>query len=263
MNRLQDMVIILTGGGGGIGQAIAARLASEGAWLMLAERDNTALENIAQNLPESDTCRHFTGDLSLPETAQNLVAETIAHFAKLDGLVNNAATLEMADADVTKTPLAAWQNTLTVNLTGPFLMCQAAVPELQKTKGAIVNMSSVVAHAGSAQSQIAYTTAKGGIEAMTREIAIAHARHGVRANCVAPGPVKTERTAHYFADAEKWQSRRQHIPMGRLGKTDEIAAVVAFLLSRDAGYVTGASYLADGGIAAAYLVDDDNGADRP
>jgi NAD(P)-dependent dehydrogenase (short-subunit alcohol dehydrogenase family) len=159
-----------------------------------------------------------------------------------------------------QTPLATWQATLDTNLTGAFLVYKAALPHLIKQQsGSLVTMSSVVAHSASAVPQIAYTTSKGALEAMTREIAMAHARDNIRANCVAPGPVLTPRTAGYFDSDEKWQARRQHIPMGRLGRPEEIAALVCFLLSDEAGWQTGSVYRADGGISASYLVDDSKG----
>jgi NAD(P)-dependent dehydrogenase (short-subunit alcohol dehydrogenase family) len=98
---------------------------------------------------------------------------------------------------------------------------------------------------------------------MTREIAITYARDNIRANCIAPGPILTERTAHYFDSEEKWEARRRHIPMGRLGRAEEIAALACFLLSDEAGWQTGGVYRADGGISAAYLVDDRDGAPTP
>ncbi len=145
-------------------------------------------------------------------------------------------------------------------------MCKAALPSLLangESGGSIVALSSVVAHSASAHPQLAYTTSKGAIEAMTREIAMSYARDNIRANCVAPGPVLTERTAPYFDTPKKWQMRRRHIPMGRLGKPEEIAALVCFLLSDAAAWTTGAVYRADGGISASYLVDDRDGQETP
>ena len=262
MRGLKDKVIILTGAAGRLGQAIAKRLTQEQAYPVLVDHNQSAL----LKLSEDQSLNHplcLSGDIANPDFITTIMAEAIEKYGKIDGLVNSAAILLPDDGDISQTPLPCWLKTMEVNLTAVFLTCQAVLPHLEKQGGAIVNLSSVVAHVASATSQIAYTTAKGGVEALTKEIALSHARHNIRANCVAPGPVKTDRTAHYFEDTAKWELRRRHIPMGRLGKPDEIAGLVCFLLSDDAGYITGASYLADGGIANAYVIDDVNGQETP
>ncbi|HAK99252.1 MAG: hypothetical protein CBE09_04415 [Rhizobiales bacterium TMED249] len=262
MRGLKDKVIILTGAAGGLGQAIATRLINEQACPVLVDHNQDTLLKLTENqVFNNSLC--LNGDITDPDFIATIMTEAVEKFGKIDGLVNSAALLLPEDGDIAQTPLTCWLKTMETNLTSVFLTCQAALPHLEEQGGAIVNLSSVVAHAASATSQIAYTTAKGGVEALTKEIAISHARHNIRANCVAPGPVKTERTAHYFEDTAKWELRRRHIPMGRLGKPEEIAGLVCFLLSDDAGYITGASYLADGGISNAYVIDDVNGQETP
>lgn len=262
MRGLKDKVIILTGAAGGLGQAIATRLIQEQAYPVLVDHNQNALLKLTENQVFNDLLC-LNGNITDPDFITTIMSDVIKKYGKIDGLVNSAAILLPDDADISQTPLTCWLKTMETNLTAVFLTCQAVLPHLEKQGGAIVNLSSVVAHAASATSQIAYTTAKGGVEALTKEIAISHARHNIRANCVAPGPVKTDRTAHYFEDTAKWELRRRHIPMGRLGKPEEIAGLVCFLLSDDAGYITGASYLADGGIANAYVIDDVNGQETP
>lgn len=262
MRGLKDKVIILTGAAGGLGQAIATRLINEQACPVLVDHNQDTLLKLTENqVFNNSLC--LNGDITDPDFIATIMTEAVEKFGKIDGLVNSAALLLPEDGDIAQTPLTCWLKTMETNLTSVFLTCQAALRHLEEQGGAIVNLSSVVAHAASATSQIAYTTAKGGVEALTKEIAISHARHNIRANCVAPGPVKTERTAHYFEDTAKWELRRRHIPMGRLGKPEEIAGLVCFLLSDDAGYITGASYLADGGISNAYVIDDVNGQETP
>lgn len=262
MRGLKDKVIILNGAAGGLGQAIATRLINEQACPVLVDHNQDTLLKLTENqVFNNSLC--LNGDITDPDFIATIMTEAVEKFGKIDGLVNSAALLLPEDGDIAQTPLTCWLKTMETNLTSVFLSCQAALPHLEEQGGAIVNLSSVVAHAASATSQIAYTTAKGGVEALTKEIAISHARHNIRANCVAPGPVKTERTAHYFEDTAKWELRRRHIPMGRLGKPEEIAGLVCFLLSDDAGYITGASYLADGGISNAYVIDDVNGQETP
>ena len=262
MRGLKDKVIILTGAAGGLGQAIATRLINEQACPVLVDHNQDTLLKLTENqVFNNSLC--LNGDITDPDFIATIMTEAVEKYGKIDGLVNSAALLLPEDGDIAQTPLTCWLKTMETNLTSVFLTCQAALPHLEEQGGAIVNLSSVVAHAASATSQIAYTTAKGGVEALTKEIAISHARHNIRANCVAPGPVKTERTANYFEDTAKWELRRRHIPMGRLGKPEEIAGLVCFLLSDDAGYITGASYLADGGISNAYVIDDVNGQETP
>lgn len=260
MRGLNDKVILLTGAGGGLGQAIAARLAEAGCRLILAEKTPQA----AQKACEPHNAKAVSGNLSQSEEVEKLAETALAFHGRIDGLVNNAAILDANDGGIADTSVESFTATIEQNLTSVFLMCRAIVPIFKQSGGGvIVNMSSIVAHAASSQAQIAYTTAKGGVEAMTREIAIEQARHNIRANCLAPGPVKTPRTAHYFDTAEKWQARRRHIPLGRLGRPEEIAGAVCFLLSDESSYMTGTTLLADGGIANAYLIDDENGAEKP
>lgn len=258
--RLSGKKLLLTGANGGIGRAIASYALSEGAELALCEQNEPLVAQAMEAQGNHAKAHGFAGDLTDELAVKQMVESAINAMNGLDGVINNAAMLADDDGMPTETPLASWQATLDVNLTGAFLVYKYALPHLIKQQsGSLVTLSSVVAHSASAIPQIAYTTSKGALEAMTREIAIAHARDNIRANCVAPGPVLTERTARYFDSDEKWQTRRKHIPMGRLGRPEEIAALVGFLLSDEAGWQTGGVYRADGGISASYLVDDSHG----
>ena len=259
---LNGKKIIITGANGGLGRAIAALAAEQGAELVLCEKDAAHAEAAQAALGMDAHALH--ADLRDAEAVKAMMNDAIEALDGLDGVVNNAAMLAADDGMPADTPLESWQTTLDINLTGAFLIYKYALPHLIAQKsGSLVTLSSVVAHSASAVPQIAYTTSKGAVEAMTREIAIAHARDNIRANCVAPGPVLTERTAHYFDTEEKWHSRRQHIPMGRLGRPEEIAATVCFLLSDGAAWQTGSVVRVDGGISAAYLVDDRDGSEPP
>lgn len=267
MQGLDNKIILLTGANGGLGRAIAGRLAQAGCRLILAEKTPELAQEARESLTAettASTANTISGDLSQPQEVEELIHAAHKIYGALDGIVNNAAMLDAGDAGIADTSVESFDTTIAHNLKSVFLTCRAIMPLFhQQGHGVIVNISSIVAHAASANAQIAYTTAKGGIEAMTREIAIEQARHNIRANCVAPGPILTDRTAHYFDTEEKWASRRQHIPMGRLGRPSEIAGAVCFLLSDDSGYMTGSTLLADGGIANAYVVKDENGAAKP
>lgn len=254
---LKDEKIIITGAAGGLGQAIAKHALAAGAALALFEKTDDLAAAARADFAAHERVSTYTADLTSTEALEAAVQQASAHMGGITGLVNNAAILCQDDSDPIATSLESWNATLNVNVTGAFLMCKFCLPHLQTNGGAIVTMSSVVAHAASAIPQIAYTTSKGALEAMTREIAIRYARDNIRANCVAPGPVRTARTEHYFNSEESWAKRQRFIPMGRLGQADEIAALVIFLLSRQAGYMTGATYRADGGISAAYIASDE------
>ena len=259
---LNGKKIIITGANGGLGRAIAALAATQGATLALCEENAAQAGAAVDSLGAEAIALH--ADLRDAAAVEAMVKDAIEQLGGLDGVVNNAAILAADDGLPAETPLSSWQTTLDVNLTGAFLVYKYALPHLIAQKsGSLVTLSSVVAHSASAVPQIAYTTSKGALEAMTREIAIAHARDNIRANCVAPGPVLTERTAHYFETPEKWQARRRHIPMGRLGQPEEIAATVCFLLSDAAAWQTGSIMRVDGGISAAYVVDDRDGSETP
>ena len=259
---LTDKKILITGANGGLGRAIAELAVAQGAHVALAERTPELAAAALSALKTPDSAIAVAADLAEDEATAALVASAIDELGGLDGVVNNHAMLSANDTNPIDTPMDSWQETMNINLGGAFRVYKAALPHLiEQQGGSLVTLSSVVAHSASANPQIAYTTSKGALEAMTREIAMTYARDNIRANCVAPGPVLTERTAHYFDDDEKWLARRKHIPMGRLGRPEEIAALVCFLLSDAAGWQTGGVYRADGGISASYLVDDRNGDD--
>ena len=245
-NPLHRKRILLVGAAGGLGRAAAKTLRAQGARLIASDVRPPA--RAVAGAP------FVAADLRAEAQIAALCAQAAKRLGGLDGLVNCAGVLEAADGDAAELPLAAWEATLSVNLTAAFLLCKHALPLLlAQRRASIVHISSVAARVGSAIPQLAYTASKGGLEAMTRELAITHARVGLRANCIALGPVRTKRNQHYFDTQAKLQARLRHIPMGRLGMGEEAAALIAFLLSDDAAYITGASLAVDGGITAAYL----------
>jgi NAD(P)-dependent dehydrogenase (short-subunit alcohol dehydrogenase family) len=158
------------------------------------------------------------------------------------------------DDDPVFTPLDVYERTMDINVKGTLLCCRHAIPLMVAGGGgSIVNVASFVAHMGAATSQIAYTTSKGAVLAMTREIAVIYARQGVRANALCPGPVMTPMLAKFLSDEERRQRRLVHIPMGRFGEPIEIANGALFLASDESSWMTGQSLLIDGGITAAYV----------
>jgi NAD(P)-dependent dehydrogenase (short-subunit alcohol dehydrogenase family) len=198
--------------------------------------------------------RAFGADVSKARDAEAMVAFAEKTFGRLDIVFNNAGVFHPKDESVTSTPEDIWDMVIDINLKGVFFGCQYAIPALQRAGGgSIINTASFVAVMGAAVPQIAYTASKGGVLAMTREIAVEFARQNIRANALCPGPVETPLLAELLADPARRQRRLVHIPMGRFARPEEIANAALFLASDESSYVNGATFLVDGGITAAYI----------
>jgi NAD(P)-dependent dehydrogenase (short-subunit alcohol dehydrogenase family) len=189
-------------------------------------------------------------DVTDASSVQAMVGHAVDRFGRLDVLVNNAGVLLPEDASVTETEEAVWDRTVAIDLRGVFLCCKYGVPALLASGGgSVINMASFVALMGAATPQVAYTASKGGVLALTREIAVEFARRGVRANAICPGPIETALVAGFLPETDRGR-RLAH--MGRFGLPEQVARVALFLASDDSSYVTGAAILVDGGITAAY-----------
>jgi NAD(P)-dependent dehydrogenase (short-subunit alcohol dehydrogenase family) len=257
--RLTGKRAFISGAGGGIGRATALKFAAEGAAVIVCDIRAAAAEETAHAITEAGG-RAVTavGDLTDPAAIAAIFSAGAEAIGGIDILFNNAGIIHPEDLGPVETPLAAWNATISANLTSVFLACKYGIPYLLAAGGgAIVNNASLVALVGSAFPQIAYTAAKGGVLSMTREIAVMHARRKIRANAICPGPTATPLVNAFMADPAAWDLRRPFMPMGRLGQPEEIANLVAFLASDEASYITGASYAIDGGISAAYVIKDD------
>ena len=169
-------------------------------------------------------------------------------------LFNNAGISHIDDGDAESTDEAVFDLTMNVNLKGVFLGCKFGIPALRRSGGgSVINTASFVAVLGAATPQLAYTASKGGVLALSRELAVIHAREGIRVNALCPGPLRTELLMKYLDSDEKRNRRLVHIPMGRFGEAEEIAQAVVFLASDESSFVTGSTFLVDGGISAAYV----------
>ncbi|HSK97112.1 MAG TPA: glucose 1-dehydrogenase [Euzebyales bacterium] len=253
--RLDGRVASITGAGSGMGRAAALLFAAEGARILVSDIDEDAGAATADAVrAKGGEALFVAADVSDAAAVESLYAQGERAFGKVDVLYNNAGIFHPADVSVTDTDEAIWDRVIEVDLKGVFLCCKYGVPALLRAGGGtIVNVASFVSWMGAATPQIAYTAAKGGVLSMTREIAVEFARRGIRANALCPGPVETPLLRELLADPVQRARRLVHVPMGRLGRSDELARAALFLASDDSSYMTGGSLLVDGGITAAYV----------
>jgi NAD(P)-dependent dehydrogenase (short-subunit alcohol dehydrogenase family) len=252
--RLEDKVALITGAGSGIGREAALLFAREGASVVVAEIADDAGRKTAADIEEAGGRAHFVhADVSRGDDVRAMVEEAEKTYGRLNVLFNNAGVFPDADGSVIDTDESTWDFVLRVNLKGIFLGCKYGIPALLRAGGgSIVNTASFVALMGAATPQIAYTASKGGVLALTREVAIEFARKGIRVNALCPGPVDTPLLQELFRDPKRRARRLVHIPMGRLARADEVAKAALFLASDESSYINGAAFTVDGGITAAY-----------
>ena len=253
--RLQDKVALITGGAQGIGRETALRFAAEGAKVTVVDLNDEAGESLVAELRQAGHgAIYVRADVSKAADCQQMVAATEAEFGKLNVLFNNAGIMMSDDDDAISTSESTWDTTMNVNLKGVFLGCKYGIPALRRAGGgSIINTASFVALLGAATPQLAYTASKGGVLAMTRELAVIHARESIRVNALCPGPLRTELLMKFLDTDAKKQRRLVHIPMGRFGLASEMAQAALFLASDESSYMTGADFVVDGGITAAYV----------
>ncbi len=257
--RLAGKVALITGAASGIGLRSAELFAAQGAVVALCDRDGDAAEREARRIGaglEGAGARAFAvqADVASDTDMRAAVDRTVGEGGRLDVMFNNAGIFPEGDGSPVETSLDVWELVIDINLKGVFLGCKHAIPAmLDSGGGSIVNTASFVAVLGAATSQIAYTASKGGVLAMTREIAVEYARQGIRANALCPGPVNTPLLQEFLADPEVRARRLVHIPMGRLAEAPEIAQAALYLASDESSYVTGTTFMVDGGITAAYV----------
>jgi len=252
--RLANKVALITGGGSGIGKATCLLFAREGAKVVVVDLKKETAEATAKEIRDAGgEARAYAADVSKAKDAEGMVSFAEESYGLLNVVFNNAGIFHNDDNSVTNTAEDIWNLVIDINLKGVFLGCQYAIPALQRAGGgSIINTASFVAIVGAAVPQIAYTASKGGVLAMTREIAVEFARQNIRANALCPGPVETPLLAELLADPARRQRRLVHIPPGRFARPEEIANAALFLASDESSYVNGSTFLVDGGITAAY-----------
>jgi NAD(P)-dependent dehydrogenase (short-subunit alcohol dehydrogenase family) len=253
--RLEGKVALITGAGSGIGRESALLWAAEGAAVVAVDIEATAAQHTVDAIVAAQgRAIAVQADVARAQDCARMVATAEGQFGKLNILFNNAGIMHGQDDDAVSTDEAVWDLTMNVNAKGVFFGCKYGIPALRRAGGgAIVNTASFVAVMGAATPQIAYTASKGAVLALTRELAVVHARENIRVNALCPGPLKTEMLMKFLDTDEKKQRRLVHIPIGRFGEAKEIARAALFLVSDDASFVTGTEFLVDGGITAAYV----------
>ena len=253
--RLKGKAALITGAGSGIGRETALLFAGEGAAVLVVDiEDRAGADTVAAIERAGGRAVYAHADVSRADDCLRMVAEAERAFGRLDVLFNNAGIMHSQDDDAVSTDEAVWDLTMNVNAKGVFLGCKYGIPALRRAGGgSIINTASFVALLGAATPQIAYTASKGAVLALTRELAVVHARENIRINALCPGPLRTEMLMKFLDTEARKQRRLVHIPMGRFGTAAEIARAALFLASDDSSFVAGTEFLVDGGITAAYV----------
>jgi NAD(P)-dependent dehydrogenase (short-subunit alcohol dehydrogenase family) len=254
MGRLDGKVALITGGASGMGRVACELFAAEGARVVVVDVTDAG-DGVAGSITNAGNEAAFVrADVARAEDCRSMVDFAVERFGGLHILYNNAGIFPADDGGTLETPEATWDRVMEVNLKGVWLGCRAGIPAmLESGGGSIVNVASFVALVGAATAQIAYTSSKGGVLAMTREMAVEYGRQGIRANALCPGPIETPLLAELMSDPQRRARRLVHIPMGRLGQASELAKAALFLASDDSSFMTGAALVVDGGITAAYV----------
>lgn len=253
--RLNNKVALITGAGSGIGLQTALRFAEEGAKVVAVDiqevNGNVVVDMIRKKGGEAS---FFRADVSQSADCAKMITFAEETYGHLNILFNNAGIMDHRDDDAESTEEEVWDLTMNVNVKGVFLGCKYGIPALRRAGGgSIINTASFVAFLGAATAQLAYTTSKGAVLAMTRELAVIHAREQIRVNALCPGPLRTDLLMKFLDTEAKRQRRLVHIPMGRFGEAREMADAALFLASDESSYMTGSEFLVDGGITAAYV----------
>ncbi len=253
--RLQDKVSLITGAGSGIGRESALLFAREGARVVAVDYNDQAGQHTVADIKQAGGTAAFVhADVAKAGDCENMVRFAEQTFGALHVLFNNAGIMDSRDDNAVTTEEAVWDLTMAVNLKSVFLGCKFGIPALKRAGGgSVINTASIVALVGSAAPQLAYTASKGGILAMTRELAAIHAREHIRVNALCPGPLRTELLMKFLDTEAKQQRRLVHIPMGRFGESAEIARAALFLASDESSYTTGSTFVVDGGLTSAYI----------
>lgn len=258
--RLSGKNAIITGAAGGIGLETAVLFAKEGASVLLADISEPALAKalakVTELVPNAQRVQTMVCDVS-KEASVKAMVESQDKFGGIDVIFNNAGIMHADDADALETSEKVWDLTQSINVKGVWYGSKHAVLSMRrhsKDRGSIINVASVVALVGSATAQLAYTASKGAVLAMTRELAMVHAREGIRFNALCPAPLNTPLLQDWLGDDQAKRHRREvHFPSGRFGEAIEQAYGVVFLASDESSFVNGTDFVIDGGMSRCYI----------
>jgi len=253
--RLENKVALITGASSGIGRETSVLFASEGAKVVAVDINDAGGEETIKIISDAGgEAIYVHADVTKAVECENMVRVAEETYGALHVLFNNAGIMHSQDDDAINTSEEVWDLTMAINLKGVFLGCKFGIPALRRAGGgSVINTASIVALMGAATPQLAYTASKGGVLAMTRELAIVHARENIRINALCPGPLRTELLMKFLDTEAKRQRRMVHIPIGRFGLAKEMAYAALYLASDESSYMTGSEFVIDGGITAAYV----------
>ncbi|KAF9222048.1 NAD(P)-binding protein [Gyrodon lividus] len=264
--RLQHKSALITGAGSGIGLESSLLFAQEGANILLVDINLPAAEKgailIKERFPNVKAVA-VKADVGKEADIKYAVDLAVKEFGRLDIMFNNAGIMHPEDDNALNTEERIWDLTMSVNVKGVWWGCKYAIIAMRHNPvdeskglhagGSIINTASFVAIMGAATPQLAYTASKGAVLAMTRELAMVHAREGIRLNSICPGPLKTPLLMDFLNTDEKKNRRLVHLPMGRFGEAVELAKAALFLASDDSSYMTGTDFKVDGGLTSCYV----------
>lgn len=254
--RLADKVVILTGGTSGIGRASARLFGREGAKVVIGARNEQAGASIVQTIQEDGRgeALFVKTDVSRPEQVENLVTQAVERFGRLDVLYGNAGIFPTGTAP--ETTIETWHRTIDINLAGQFYLAKYGIPALIESGGKVIIFTASELGTVGITGAVAYCASKGGVINMTRAIAIDCAPHGIRVNCLAPGPIETPLLRDWFNEVENpeelEEAQKKPVLLKRFGEPEEIAEVAVFLASDASSFMTGAIIVIDGGATAWY-----------
>lgn len=253
--RLAGKVIFVTGAGGGMGRVAAEMFAREGAAVVATDFMTDSLEETVSGVRAAGgEIVGVPGDVSVAEDMARAIAAGVRAFGSINVLYNNAGIMPPEDTSVEETSDDTWRRVLDVNLRGVALCCKYGIPELRKAGGgSIINIASFVAQVGCTVPQDAYTASKGGVISLTRSLAVQYGRDGIRTNALCPGPIETPLLRRLWTSEEERNKRLSRIPLGRFGTPEDIVQAGIFLASDESSWMTGATFLVDGGITINYF----------